>query len=163
MPVPVPSIRLAALAAVLAVPALAWAAGPEDESGRYSISPTDGGFVRLDRQTGAMSFCTQKNADWQCAPMADSDQAMREENSKLAAEKQALEAQKKHLEEMLGIGEPGKEEGVKPGEGAAPGGPVKVPTEEDVDKMFDYLEGMVKKFKDRIKKLEEKSDKGAPL
>lgn len=163
MPVHSTSTRFAALVAALTLPALAWAAGPEGESGRYSMSPSDGGFVRLDRQTGAMSFCTRKNEDWQCAPMADSDQALRDENSKLAAEKQALETQKKHLEEMLGIGEPGKEQGVKPGEGAAPGGSVKVPTEEDVDKMFDYLEGMVKKFKDRIKKLEEKSDKSEPL
>lgn len=34
-----------------------------------------------------------------------------------------------------------------------------MPTEKDVDKLFDYVEGMVKKFKERIDRLEREAKK----
>jgi hypothetical protein len=52
------------------------------------------------------------------------------------------------------------------GDLAPPGGEGKVPipSEEDVDKLFDYVEGMVKKLKERLKRLEDQNkDKGTPL
>ncbi len=41
----------------------------------------------------------------------------------------------------------------------APPGDLAVPTERDVDKLFDYVEGMVKKFKERIQRLEKEAQK----
>ena len=41
----------------------------------------------------------------------------------------------------------------------APPGNLDMPTEKDVDKLFDYVEGMVKKFKERIDRLEKEAKK----
>lgn len=135
--------------------ALAEPAGGSD--GRYTMSPSDGGFVRLDRQTGAMAFCSRRDEIWRCDSMDDAQSALRDEIARLESENKRLEADKKHLEEMLGLGD-------KPGEpGVEPNGAMKVPTEQDVDRMFDYIEGMVKKFKERIERLEEPKKDEQPL
>jgi len=67
--------RLAAagcLAAMLAPPA----AAAEGQPDRYTMTPADGGFVRLDKQTGAMSFCSGKEGNWDCKPMPDAEQKL---------------------------------------------------------------------------------------
>jgi len=49
-------------------------AGPlaaQDKPGRYTMTPTDGGFVRLDTETGAVSFCSRKDTQWFCEPAND--------------------------------------------------------------------------------------------
>jgi len=140
------------------------------DSGRYSMAPTDGGFVRLDRQSGAMTFCTKAadatkpEAVWSCTPMGDAQQAANSEIERLQSENKGLKADKQHLEEMLGLAEPGKPGTTQtpPGDSASP--PMKIPSEQDVDQAFDYIEGMVKKFRERIKKLEEQdTGKGQQL
>jgi hypothetical protein len=152
-------IRLVSIAAFSVSLAGTAAAAPGDDDGRYTLTPTDGGFVRLDRQTGAMSFCTKADA-WTCSPMVDSVDHLKTEVERLETENKALKTDKKNLEEMLGMAEPGK-----PAQGSAekssplpgPGGPtgsMPVPTEKDVDKVFDYFEGMVKKLRERLKRLE---------
>lgn len=133
------------------------------EGGRYSMSPSGDGFVRLDRETGAMTYCSRKAESWSCEAMADGQEALHKEIERLEAENKALMADKKHLEEMLGLGEEGSTGGARPEGGSPPGGTFKVPSEEDVDKMFDYLEGMIRKFKERVQKLEEKSGPPQPL
>ncbi|MEW5965349.1 MAG: hypothetical protein AB1749_17560 [Pseudomonadota bacterium] len=143
------SLRLAtALSASLA---LATGVLAED-AGRYRMSPTDGGFVRLDTQTGAMALCAKRDQGWSCTAMADDQASQRQRIETLEAENKALRDEIKRLEEVLGVGES------KPGTGAAPpappGGAFKLPSEEDIDKGFDYLDRMLKKFRDRMKKLE---------
>jgi hypothetical protein len=134
----------------------------DDTGGRYSMSPADGGFVRLDRQTGAMTFCTKSDATWACAPMGDAQQSSNTEIERLEAENKTLKADKRHLEEMLGMADPEKP-GTAPPETGSTTPPLKVPSEQDVDKAFDYFEGMIKKFRERMKKLEEGQDKGQQL
>ncbi len=136
-------------------------AGDQD-NGRYSMSPADGGFVRLDRQTGAMTFCTKTDATWACSPMGDAQQASNSEIERLETENKSLKADKRNLEEMLGMASPEKP-GAAPPETGSTTPPLKVPSEQDVDKAFDYFEGMIKKFRERMKKLEEGQDKGQQL
>jgi hypothetical protein len=153
----------AGLAALCFVPTLAvWAetGSPATDAGRYTMSPADGGVVRLDRQSGAMSFCTKQGSEWRCEAMSDGQQTLRDEATRLEKENEALKAEKKHLEEMLGLGAPA--DGAAPGLGS-PGGSMKVPDEKDVDQMFDYLEGMIKKFKERLQKLEDRPGTEQPL
>ena len=47
--------------------------------------------------------------------------------------------------------------------GDGPSAKIPIPTEQDVDKLFDYVEGMVKKLKERLKRLEEQKDKDTQL
>ncbi len=163
------AIRTAAAVALLAGASAAGlaASAVDDAAGRYSMSPTDGGFVRLDRQTGAMTFCTKGDAAkpetaWSCTPMGDTQQLTDTERDRLEAENKALKADKQHLEEMLGMADPSKPGAVNPDTGSvAP--KLKIPSEQDVDQAFDYLEGMMKKFRERMKKLDDVPNKEEQL
>ena len=156
------SLAGAALAAVLASPA--WAAG-DDAAGRYTMSPTEGGFIRLDRETGAMSFCTGKEGEWSCKGMAETESELKKKVDELEGEKRALEAEKRLREGLFGSLSPRsgqeKSEEAPGGENLPPAPPadLPIPNERDVDKLFDYVEGMVKKFKERIDKLEREAKK----
>jgi len=139
---------------VLAAVALALPAAAQEKAGRYTMSPTDGGFLRLDTESGAVSLCQKKADQWACEPLKDSQSALAAEVEKLKAENKALKDEIKRMEEVFALG------GNKPGEdagppGGRPSGKLELPSEKDVDKAFDYLEGMMKKFKERLKKLEQ--------
>lgn len=129
-----------------------------EAAGRYSMSPTDGGFVRLDTVTGTMSLCQKSGSDWSCADMPESADAARKRLNELETENKALKDDLKRMEETFGLAEGAP---AKPGE---PNPKFTIPDEKDVDKAFDYLEGMIKKFRERMKKLEEQQgSEGTPL
>lgn len=161
------AVALLLFVGLTAAPFAASAADPADATGRYSMTPADGGFVRLDRQTGAMTLCTKPDpakpdAAWNCTPMGDAQQSANGEIERLEAENKNLKADKQHLEEMLGMADPSKPGITSPDTGSiAP--PMKIPNEKDIDQAFDYIEGMVKKFRERIKKLEDDTDKERQL
>lgn len=147
-----------AILIALALTGTASAEAPSDSSGRYTMSPVDGGFLRLDKQTGAVAMCARSGGDWACNPVKDhTATAPSDELSKLEDENKALKDRIKALEESLESGKP-----AQPGDGplaeGPPGGKVQLPTEEEVDRALDYLEHVYKKFRDRIKDL----DKPAP-
>ncbi len=139
--------------------ALLLAAGPSfgaDTSGRFTMSPTDGGFVRLDTQTGAMALCTKKDADWSCADMPEGADASRKRIETLESENRMLKDEMKRMDEVLGHGTTGPD--------GTPPKAFAMPDEKDVDKAFDYIESMIKKFRERVKKLEEQEGgAGTPL
>lgn len=142
-------------AALVALVAASSAGARAEVPGRYSMSPTQGGFVRLDTQTGTMALCTQKDAaaPWSCADMPESADSSRQRIEALENENKALKDEVKRLEEVFGQA-PGAE---------APKS-FTVPDEKDVDKAFDYIESMIKKFRERVKKLEDKEgSNGTPL
>ena len=47
-------------------PALADDATPDNEGGRYVFSKQADGVLRLDKQTGDVSLCTQRTVGWAC-------------------------------------------------------------------------------------------------
>jgi chaperonin cofactor prefoldin len=123
-----------------------------EEGGRYTMTPTDGGVVRLDTQTGAVALCTRKVPDrWSCEDMNDSQRMLTSEVDRLQKENKELKEQIDQLEQTLGIAE---------GDAAKPGARLTLPTEADVDKAFDYLERMLDKLHDRIEKFEKKHARG---
>jgi DNA repair exonuclease SbcCD ATPase subunit len=138
---------------VVALVALTVCFGPgsvaAETGGRYTMSPTEDGMVRLDTQTGAMALCRRKDGAWACEDMEDSQRTLMGEIDKLRTENKSLKEQVEHLEETLGLGQT---------ETDAPGPSAKLtlPSEADVDKAFDYLERMLNKLHERMEKLEEK-------
>jgi len=137
------------LAAVVAAGAAQAATDPPP---RYSMSPADGGFVRLDTETGEMAFCKRAEGEaWACQPMRDGQQADRTELDRLRQENEAL----RRGQPVPPPVPPGDQDGVPPG--------AKMPSEEDVDRLFDYVEGMARKLKERLQRLEEAKPKGEPL
>jgi hypothetical protein len=154
-------LRLAGALALLAA-APSWAAG--EDAGRFTMSPAEGGVIRLDRETGAMAFCSGTAGNWSCKDMPEAESALRKRVEELEGEKRALEAERRLRDgpqtKAPETGEPPAADAVP-----APPGDLPVPTERDVDKLFDYVEGMVKKFKERIDRLEReaKKDPEVPL
>jgi uncharacterized protein (UPF0335 family) len=119
------------------------------------MTPTDGGFVRLDKESGAMSFCSGKDADWSCKPMADGEQKLKAHIEELERENKDLKRQQRLSGSGSTPGTPGTSDTAPP----TPPEELPMPTERDVDKLFDYVEGMVKKFKERIQRLEKEAGK----
>lgn len=120
----------------------------ENDDGRYSMSPTDDGVVRLDKRTGAMAHCTRKQGAWACEDMQDSQGALMAEIDRLEAENTSLKTRVEHLEETLGLSDGQKDQSM-------PGNELALPSEQDVDKAFDFLERMLKKLHERMEKLKE--------
>jgi len=124
------------------------------------MTPKGDDMVRLDTETGDVSICARKDGDWACRAMPESEKSLRSDNDRLVAENKGLKDEIRRLEDTLGIGEP------KPGDGSAASAvrpKLQLPTEEDVDKAFDYLEGMFRKFRDRLKRLDESRPDGTQL
>lgn len=157
-----------AVLGALALPVLAETTATD--TGRYTMSPAEGGVIRLDRETGSMSFCSGKEGEWSCKPMPETESELKKKVEDLEAEKKALEAERRLREGLFGSlsprsGQSGEQPNpdVKPA--PAPPADLPIPNEKDVDKVFDYVEGMVKKLKERIDRLEKeaKKDPDVPL
>jgi hypothetical protein len=127
--------------------ASAAAADTADNSvGRFTMSPVDGGFLRLDKQTGSVAMCARTGTTWGCTPVEDHTPAAAEmELSKLEQENKDLKDRIKALEETLET---------KPPLNGPPGGKVQLPTDQEVDQALDYLERVYKKVRDRMKDLD---------
>jgi hypothetical protein len=140
-------VSLVAFAILSGVPSAA-EPGIPDQGGRYTMSPTEDGVVRLDTQTGAMALCQRKNDRWACEDMDDSQRTLLAEIDKLKAENKSLRDEVEHLDESLGLND-----------STAPSSPqaqITLPSEKDVDKAFDYFERMLDKLQERMEKLKEK-------
>ena len=131
--------------------ALAEAPMPAGSPGRFTMIPADGGVLRMDTETGAISMCRSAAGAWSCTMLPDDRAALADEVTRLKSENEDLKSSVKRLEDMAGL---------PPADGAAkPQGRLQLPTEEDVDKAMTYVERMLKKFKDKLKELEADQDR----
>jgi hypothetical protein len=153
-------IRLRILAPiVLAICAgLPASAQTRDMPGRFTMQPIEGGFLRLDTQTGAVSTCRAGTENLVlCQPAQEEQQGLAKEIDRLRAENFELKAEVRRLEEIAGA-QPGPPMAGRPGE------KFQLPSEEEVDGALDYLERIFKKFRDRLRNLEQDEKKpGTPL
>ena len=148
------------LAAIATIPAAAQTRdAPRDAPGRYTMQPVDGGFLRLDTQTGAVSMCRPGTGGTvACQPsVGEQRQTSADERARLRTENIELKAEIKRLEEIAGIGRPGGPSVEPPAE------KFQLPTEQDVDQALDYVERMYKKFRDRLQNLDKDTKPGTPL
>src|SRR5947209_6883730 len=80
---------------LLAVATPALAQQPADlaeatENGRYSMTPLEDGFLRLDTRTGAVALCRLVNGAPECRLAADERAALESEIGRLQAENRDL-------------------------------------------------------------------------
>lgn len=120
--------------------ALAGPAGAA-ETGRYVLKDVQGGFIRLDTETGAVSHCRSLDDQWRCEPVADAQVALQDEINRLAEENATLQQRLAELEN-------GRAE-----RGLAPR--LELPSQEDLDQIFTVLETFMRRFIDFARSLNE--------
>ena len=139
------------MVAAFSVFGLANAIAEETRAGRYTMHKADDGFVRLDTQTGAVSLCRKSVQGWGCEPMLDSETGATGELARLRDENAELKSEIKRMDELLELrGDRRKSAGNLRD--------FKLPSEQEVDQALNYFERMLKKFQDRLKRLERKSE-----
>lgn len=149
-------IALSALTFVAIATATAPAA--ENSNDRFMMSPVDGGFLRLDKQTGAVSMCAHTGSAWACTPVEDhTPVGAPKDFSRLEQENRELKDRVRSLEETLETAKP-----LPPGN--PPDGKLQLPTDQEVDQALDYLERVYKKVRDRVKDMDKPAalPEGAP-
>ncbi|MGJ5202417.1 hypothetical protein [Bradyrhizobium sp. HKCCYLR20261] len=95
-PLLVPLVLFLVLLAFGGLGGPAWAddAAPDGDKGRYTMSTTPDGVVRLDTRTGAVSTCNNNSGSgWACYAVPDERAALDAEIGRLQAENEKLKAQ----------------------------------------------------------------------
>lgn len=130
--------------------ALIFSAGALAEDGRFSIKPAGDGFIKLDKQTGGLTHCRQVNTAWTCKVLNDesselsaSVEELLEEAAKIKQENKALKSKVAQLEEKLAKLEADPKE-------------LKLPSDQDVDKIMGFFEKLLERFLEFAKKVQEK-------
>ena len=120
---------------------------PDSENGRYALSSTPDGVLRLDTRTGAISTCSNSGSGWACYAVPD-------ERSALDTEIGRLQADNERLRKELAAREPvvsGKiEESMPKSDSLRKNDPkiaegerkleIPLPSDRDMDRMMSFLE-----------------------
>ena len=153
-------LRLPLIIIALTAPTLAMAV---ETAGRYTMTPTKDGFMRLDTESGAVSICKNTSGRAVCELAEDGAGRYAKQIDDLKRENQKLRADVKRLEQHFGLGPADKNKPNDLAPPAPPSGSFKVPQKEDVDQMFNYIEGMLNKFRERLRRLEKEPKPETPL
>ncbi len=128
------AVLLLSLAAALAAPAaLAQATAPPQPTEppaptieRFSMTPAQGGFLRLDKQTGAVSFCAVEAGASACRAGADERAALEKEIAELRRENAELKASR---------------DAARSQSGASP-----LPREEEFERTLSFVERFIRRI-----------------
>jgi len=140
-------LKLVVLVVCVAGAGAAVAGAPEAENGRYTLSTTADGALRLDTRTGAVSTCSNSGAGWACYAVPDERAAMDSEIGRLQAENEKLKADLATREPTVS----GKIEEVLPKSDSLKRSEPKIaeserkieiplPSDRDMDRMMSFLE-----------------------
>lgn len=121
----------ATLASFLVVPANA------QDSERYQLEKSGDHYVRMDKSTGVLSTCEDRDGQMVCRMAADERTAFQDEIDRLQSSVKTLEERVTKLENSLAA----KLEST-------------LPSEEDFDKTMSYMERFFRKFLGIVKELE---------
>lgn len=112
------------------------------ELDRFQLDKTADGYVRLDRQTGDMSLCTQEGGKLICRPATDEHRAADDQSAVLVKRIEALEARVAALE-------------------GSPPAAAGLPSDEEFEKAMGFMERFFRRFMDIVRGFEQESD-GVP-
>jgi hypothetical protein len=140
-------LKSVVLVTCLAGAGYAMAGAPEAENGRYTLSTTADGVLRLDTRSGAVSTCGNSGAGWACYAVPDERAALDSEIGRLQAENERLKAELASREPTVsGKTEEAlpKSDSLKRSEPKATENERKIeiplPSDRDVDRMMSFLE-----------------------
>ena len=127
--------------------AAAGQAMPDTENGRYALSPTGDGVLRLDTKTGTVSTCSNSGAGWACYAVPDERAALDAEIGRLQADNEKLKTQLAERDgTVTGKSEDAlpKSDSLKKPEPKVAEGERKIeiplPSDRDMDRMMSFLE-----------------------
>ena len=127
---------------------------PDNENGRYALSPVPDGVIRLDTRTGAVSTCSNGGAGWACYAVPDERAAYDAEIGRLQGENEKSKAEVEGLKAELAsrppVAEgktdeaPPKSDSLKKAEPKVAEGARKIeiplPSDRDMDRVMSFLE-----------------------
>jgi hypothetical protein len=128
---------------------------PDTENGRYALSSTPDGVLRLDTRTGAVSTCSNTGGGWACYAVPDERAALDAEIGRLQADNEKLRRELASREPVVTgkIEEPmPKSDSLKKSEpkNGAKNDPkiaegerkieIPLPSDRDMDRMMSFLE-----------------------
>ena len=124
--------------------------GARAETGRYTMTPTKDGVLKLDTKTGAVSLCRNVGTGWSCENVDEPGKGLHARIDRLERENERLRAR---LER-------------RSGSGSHDCGKLQLPSEQEVDKTMDFVEKLLNRFKGMIedlKKDKKQEEEGVPL
>ena len=127
------------LAAAVAAGALAQTASPPNEGWRYKLEKTNGGFLRLDAQTGQVSFCRERESGWSCETVAD--------------DRAALEAELKRLSDRVAELEKRRND---------PAERFRTPSDQEIEQVMGFFEKAMKRFRGVVENLKKEWEAETP-
>jgi hypothetical protein len=127
---------------------------PDNENGRYALSPIPDGVIRLDTRTGAVSTCNNAGSGWACYAVPDERAAYDAEIGRLQAENEKSKAELEKLKAELAARAPTvegktdealpKSDSLKKAEPKAAEGDRKIeiplPSDRDMDRVMSFVE-----------------------
>jgi len=131
---------------------------PDNENGRYALSPIPDGVIRLDTRTGAVSTCSNGSAGWACYAVPDERAAYDAEIGRLQVENEKSKAEVEGLKAELASRPPAedktaealpkealpKSDSLKKAEPKVAEGERKIeiplPSDRDMDRVMSFLE-----------------------
>ncbi|PPJ48748.1 hypothetical protein C0075_20700 [Rhizobium sp. KAs_5_22] len=135
---PMPTTLFLMIATGLAAPALA----EDTDVARFALEKTDGGFVRLDRKTGALTLCQENDGTLTCRMAADERAAYEEDLARLEKRVEALE-------KSLSTG--------RPLANAEP-----LPSDEEVERSIGIMERFMRSFFGLVEEFKQQEEGGTP-
>lgn len=141
-----------AVLAIMCLPPLALAQEPDPADGRYAMSKTDDGFLRLDTRTGMVSVCRRKATDWVCESVADERAMMEREITRLEQENGELRERIARLEKPA---EPAEPQAKEPGSPETDKFEFELPSKQDMDKVMTFFEDVMRRLRDMVKSMEQ--------
>jgi hypothetical protein len=139
------------LMGTLAVPVLTGAApapAADQPAERFEMRQVEGGFLRFDGDTGALSMCQPQGSQWSCVPVPDEARALRSEVDRLTAENKELQSAVKRLEALLRLPDETQPAQRK-------GSTFRWPSQVQIEDAVDYVQRMLRKFKKIMRDLGE--------
>jgi hypothetical protein len=141
-----------------ATPALAQSREPIPPSDtRFSITPTEDGYLKLDGRTGVVSQCRREDGEFACTLVPDERQALQEEIDRLALEVTDLRGQLA----ARGMSQPGPgitdlpaDEPPRVEDSPAPGPRADLPDDREIDRALDLMERFMRRFMNIIREEE---------
>jgi hypothetical protein len=149
------------IAWLLAAPAFADDATPDNNGARYTFNKIGDGFVRLDKQTGEVALCNQRTVGWTCQAAPDDRVVLENEIARLRSENAALKGA------ILSLGLP-LPSGVMPEPPAAagPAAPraegngeviLRLPDDADIARAMAYMGQLWNRFVDALARAEKQA------